>query len=137
MTGDKGGLKTPPFRMGLLVQKGGIHVTQVTTTGSVDGYECTTSAGCGRRLPADVSAVLGMVCRRKGMPTVSLALPLASGVCVSESGKHLEYYLDEYTFRFNRRTSRSRGLLFYRLMEQAVATAPLPYRQIVGGNHNW
>ena len=54
----------------------------------------------------------------------------------SVSGKHLEYYLDEYTFRFNRRTSRSRGLLFYRLMQQAVATAPLPYRKIVGGNHN-
>ena len=54
----------------------------------------------------------------------------------SFSGKHLEYYLDEYTFRFNRRTSRSRGLLFYRLMEQVVATAPSPYRQIVGGQHN-
>ena len=54
----------------------------------------------------------------------------------SVSGKHLEYYLDEYTFRFNRRTSRSRGLLFYRLMEQVVATAPSPYRQIVGGQHN-
>src|SRR4030067_3452454 len=39
------------------------------------------------------------------------------------SAKHLEYYLDEYTFRFNRRTSRSRGMLFYRLMQQAVATA--------------
>lgn len=45
--------------------------------------------------------------------------------------KHLEYYLDEYTFRFNRRTSRSRGLLFYRLMEQAVTTPPTSYRQIV------
>jgi transposase-like protein len=54
----------------------------------------------------------------------------------SVSGKHLEYYLDEYTFRFNRRTSRSRGMLFYRLMEQAVMTAPLPYRQIVERNHN-
>jgi len=54
----------------------------------------------------------------------------------SVSGKHLEYYLDEYTFRFNRRTSRSRGLLFYRLMQQAVATAPAPYRCIVGNNHN-
>ena len=54
----------------------------------------------------------------------------------SVSGKHLEYYLDEYTFRFNRRTSRSRGLLFYRLMEQAVATSPSPYRQIVGGHPN-
>jgi len=29
---------------------------------------------------------------------------------------HLDYYLDEYTFRFNRRTSKSRGLLFYRLL---------------------
>ena len=51
------------------------------------------------------------------------------------SGKHLEYYLDEYTFRFNRRTSRSRGMLFYRLMQQAVATASAPYQQLVGGNH--
>lgn len=54
----------------------------------------------------------------------------------SVSGKHLDYYLDEYTFRFNRRTARSRGLLFYRLMEQAVATAPLPYRRIVEEHHN-
>jgi len=54
----------------------------------------------------------------------------------SVSGKHLDYYLDEYTFRFNRRTSRSRGMLFYRLMEQAVMTAPLPYRQIVQRKHN-
>ena len=41
------------------------------------------------------------------------------------------YYLDEYTFRFNRRTSRARGLLFYRLMQQAVSLEPLPYRAIV------
>ena len=45
--------------------------------------------------------------------------------------KHLDYYLDEFTFRFNRRTSRSRGLLFYRLLEQAVLTAPVTYAQIV------
>lgn len=49
----------------------------------------------------------------------------------SVSGKHLDYYLDEYTFRFNRRTSRSRGMLFYRLIEQAMMTGPLSYRQIV------
>ena len=52
------------------------------------------------------------------------------------SGKHLNYYLDEYTFRFNRRTSRSRGMLFYRLIQQAVATASVPYRDLVDGNHN-
>lgn len=39
---------------------------------------------------------------------------------------HLPYYLDEYTFRFNRRTSASRGLLFYRLLQQAVNTDPHP-----------
>ncbi len=50
----------------------------------------------------------------------------------SVSSKHLDYYLDEYSFRFNRRASRSRGLLFYRLMQQAVATGPSSYRQIVG-----
>lgn len=42
----------------------------------------------------------------------------------------LEYYLDEYTFRYNRRTSKSRGLLFYRLIEQAVVSEPVTYRKI-------
>ena len=46
---------------------------------------------------------------------------------------HLDYYLDEFTFRFNRRTSRSRGLLFYRLLEQAVALEPVRTRSLVGG----
>jgi hypothetical protein len=45
--------------------------------------------------------------------------------------EHLDYYLDEFTFRFNRRTSRSRGLLFYRLVQQAVELDPVPYEQIV------
>ena len=47
--------------------------------------------------------------------------------------QQLDYYLDEYTFRFNRRTSRSRGMLFYRLIEQAVSTDPNPYKSMVGG----
>ena len=51
-------------------------------------------------------------------------------------GKHLDYYLDEYTFRFNRRTSRSRGMLFYRLMQQAVRTETVPYHRLVGSDHN-
>lgn len=38
---------------------------------------------------------------------------------------HLDYYLDEFTFRFNRRRSRSRGMLFYRLVQQAVAVDPI------------
>lgn len=43
---------------------------------------------------------------------------------------HLDYYLDEYTFRFNRRTSRSRGKLFYRLVQQATAIDPTPIKKI-------
>lgn len=39
---------------------------------------------------------------------------------------NLDYYLDEYTFRFNRRSSRSRGLLWFRLIQQAVQTDPHP-----------
>ena len=44
---------------------------------------------------------------------------------------HLDYYLDEFTFRFNRRTSRSRGKLFFRLVQQAMAVEPSTYRSIV------
>jgi len=50
------------------------------------------------------------------------------------SNRHLDYYLDEFTFRFNRRTSASRGLLFYRLMQQAAATPTTIYRGLVGGS---
>lgn len=43
----------------------------------------------------------------------------------------LPYYLDEYTFRFNRRTSNNRGLLFYRLIQQAVDTDPHPLKKLL------
>ncbi len=39
--------------------------------------------------------------------------------------QHLDYYLDEFTFRFNRRTSKSRGMLFYRLVQQALMIDPI------------
>jgi transposase-like protein len=45
--------------------------------------------------------------------------------------KHLDYYLDEFTFRFNRRRSKSRGKLFFRLAQQAMAIDPVPYDRIV------
>jgi transposase-like protein len=47
---------------------------------------------------------------------------------------HLDYYLNEFTFRFNRRTSRSRGKLFYRLIEQAVAIGPVSGHDIRGSS---
>jgi len=47
------------------------------------------------------------------------------------SHDQLDYYLDEFTFRFNRRGSRHRGLLFYRLLEGAMATEPHPYKALI------
>lgn len=49
------------------------------------------------------------------------------------SRQHLPYYLDEFTFRFNRRTSKARGMLFYRLLQQAVDTDPHPLNELIGG----
>ena len=49
------------------------------------------------------------------------------------SNRHLDYYLDEFTFRFNRRHSGSRGLLFYRLLQQAANSDPVIYRRLIGG----
>ena len=46
--------------------------------------------------------------------------------------EQLDYYLDEFTFRYNRRDSRVRGLLFYRLPHEPVRTEPHPYELIVG-----
>ena len=48
----------------------------------------------------------------------------------SVSNKHLDYYLDEFTFRFNRRRSTARGLLFYRLLQQAVMIPPTTYKDM-------
>src|SRR5271168_838440 len=43
---------------------------------------------------------------------------------------HLDAYLDEFVFRFNRRSSASRGMLFYRLLQQSVTTDPVTYADI-------
>jgi transposase-like protein len=45
---------------------------------------------------------------------------------------HLQAYLEEYTFRFNRRNAAKRGLLFYRLLENAMKIAPATYGELLG-----
>jgi transposase-like protein len=70
------------------------------------------------------------------MPRVHLVVSLLKRWLIGThqgavSHKHLDYYLDEFTFRFNRRRSRSRGKLFYRLVQQAVAVEPTTYASIV------
>lgn len=54
----------------------------------------------------------------------------------SVTPEHLQSYLEEFTFRFNRRTSRSRGLVFRRLLEQAAVTGPVTEAAVTHG-HNW
>ncbi|MDP6635406.1 MAG: IS1595 family transposase [Phycisphaerae bacterium] len=46
---------------------------------------------------------------------------------------HLDYYLDEFSFRFNNKRLRSPGKLFHKLLRQAVASDPVPGGQIAGG----
>lgn len=54
----------------------------------------------------------------------------------SVSSEHLQSYLEEFTFRFNRRMSKSRGLIFRRLLEQAVVTGPVIDSEIAHG-YDW
>jgi transposase-like protein len=49
------------------------------------------------------------------------------------TAEHLQSYLEEFTFRFNRRTSGNRGLVFRRLLEQAVATKPVTEADVTHG----
>jgi len=49
----------------------------------------------------------------------------------SFSKDHIVYYYDEFTFRFNRRKSKSRGMLFYRLLQNAVNLEPVTYEDII------
>jgi transposase-like protein len=71
----------------------------------------------------------------KELPHVHLVISLVKrGITGTLQGsisqKHLAFYLDEYVFRFNRRTSSSRGKLFRRLIEQAVVTSPITRKDI-------
>jgi len=63
---------------------------------------------------------------------ISLLKRWILGTLQGNVGKdHLQDYLNEFTFRFNRRNAKSRGLLFYRLAQLAVVTAPNPRSTIV------
>jgi hypothetical protein len=53
------------------------------------------------------------------------------------SAEHLDDYLNEFTFRFNRRTSVSRNKLFYRLAQQAVHIEPVPFAKLVKRRRCW
>jgi transposase-like protein len=84
--------------------------------------------------PVELGAARGAAVLR--LPGIHLAFGLAKRWLLGThhgavSTKHLPAYLDEYVFRFNRRTARSISHGFARLVEQAVRTRPATYRAIV------
>lgn len=68
----------------------------------------------------------------KGLPTRPRGPRRTCAVRKAGSPTHLQGYLDEFAFRFNRRASGSRGLHFQRLLSVAVAARPEPYWRVIG-----
>jgi transposase-like protein len=106
--------------------------SQVRTDGSAAyrslsdlGYEHQRTVMLGSDLPAHVS-MAGV--HRVASLVKRWILGTHHG---SVQPEHLDTYLEEFAFRFNRRTSGSRGMLFYRLLQQAVITPPVTYRHVV------
>lgn len=95
------------------------------------GYNGLTSLGYGRDIIRQ-EAVMGDNLLPRANRVVSLLKRWLLGIHQGRvSAQYLDAYLDEFTFRFNRRTSRWRGKLFYRLVQQAVEmdAAPVGRRQ--------
>lgn len=89
------------------------------------GYQHEVTVLSGRKEPA--SELLPRVHHVAGLLKTWLAGTLHGGI----SHEHLGYYLDEFIFRFNRRNSKTRGKLFYRLVQQAVQVEPMPFKAMV------
>jgi hypothetical protein len=84
----------------------------------------TLGQGLGFHLQIDFCVNIGRISLLKRWPLMGTHQGAVSR-------KHLDYYLDEFTFRFNRRRSRNRGKLFFRLVQQAVAVEPVSLDRIL------
>jgi len=115
----------------------GVAVQEMVEPGAVvktdawDGYNDLKALGYRRRVirkTADVGENPLPLCHREA---ALIKRWLAGTHQGAVSHEHLSYYLDEYTFRFNRRTSQYRGKLFHRLLQNAVTVEPVGYRNII------
>lgn len=96
---------------------------------SMEGYD--HEAIVVSRSQEDASALLPGVHR-----VISLVKRWLLGTPQGAVGEeHLDFYLNEFVFRFNRRTSASRGKLFYRLAQQAVQVGPAPFDSLIRPQH--
>ncbi len=106
------------------------------------GYRGLRAKGCYKHDP--ISMRTSSASEEAALPRVHLVFSLLKRWLMSTHQgavrhSHLDYYLDEFTFRFNRRKSASRGKLFYRLVQQATMIGPQPYLTLRGEtapNHN-
>jgi len=96
------------------------------------GYNGVTAGGYKHEVTVENADELADIVLPKCHLVVSLLKRWILGTLQGNVGKdHLQDYLNEFTFRFNRRNAKSRGLLFYRLAQMAVVTAPNPRSTIV------
>lgn len=99
------------------------------------GYNFLSEKGYLRIIEAENDSEMSDIVLPKCHSVISLLKRWMLGTLQGSVGaEHLQDYLNEFTFRFNRRTSRSRGLLFQRLLEMCVQTAPNPRQTIVPHN---
>ena len=116
------------FIQGVIERGSVVHTDGWASYGGLDAIGYTHDATAFKGKPKDAAVV--------AMPRVHRVSSLLKRWLLGThhggvGANHLDSYLDEFTFRFNRRTSSSRGKLFYRLLQQAVQVGPTPYRQIV------
>jgi transposase-like protein len=107
----------------------------IVRTDDWSGYRGLRAKGCYKHDPIPMRA--SSASEEATLPRVHLVFSLLKRWLMSTHQgavrqSHLDYYLDEFTFRFNRRKSASRGKLFYRLLQQAATTEPQPYRTLHG-----
>ena len=129
---DVSGDSLLPFVRGAVVPGSVVH------TDGWKGYSGLVAAGYKHQVTVIKS---GVAPAHEAMPRVHMVASLLKRWLIGthQGGiqhRHLDYYLDEFTFRFNRRHSHARGLLFHRLAQQAVAVRPAPYHTIVGPQPN-
>ena len=105
---------------------------QVLTDGW-DGYGRLVAAGYDHQIVRAAALVGDNLLPRANRVAALLKRWLLGTHQGAVAHSHLDYYLDEFVFRFNRRRSRFRGLLFYRLIEQSLALTPVRCQTLVGG----
>ena len=132
-------LKRVPDASGASLQnaiKGGTEPGSTVQTDAWGGYNGLPAIGYTHEVIRDEAALGDNLLPRVHRVAALLKRWLLGTYQGAVQLSHLDYYLDEFTFRFNRRTSRSRGKLFYRLVQQAAAIEPVQGCEIQGGVRN-